>query len=371
MGLWDKLTTELIDIIEWLDESNDTLVWRFPRYQNEIKNGAKLIVRQGQAAIFVREGQIADVFASGMHELKTNNLPILSTILGWKYGFESPFKAEVYFLNLKVFTDNKWGTKNPVILRDPEFGPIRIRAFGNFAFKVSDPQKLLAEIVSTDSHFMLEEIQEQLKTLAVSSFSDALAELKVSVLDMAANYDELSRFVCERINPDFEKYGISVNRFLVENISLPENVEAALDKRSSMGILGNLNQYTQYQTANAIEAAAQNPGGETNAGLEMGMGFAMANQMMHALGSQVQATLPGAGATAPPPLPGAPVYYVAINGQQAGPFLFAQLKPLAQANQLQPSSLVWKEGMAGWEKAEDVSELKSLFSAIPPPLPKV
>jgi membrane protease subunit (stomatin/prohibitin family) len=292
--------------------------------------------------------------------------------MGWKYGFESPFKAEVYFVNARVFTDNKWGTKNPVMLRDPEFGPIRIRAFGSFTFKVSDPQKLLAEIVGTDNHFTIDEIQEQLKSLAVSSFSDALAELKVSVLDMASNYDELSRLVCDRINPDFEKYGINVNRFLVENISLPENVEAALDKSSSMGILGNMNQYTQFQTANAIEIAAKNPSGETNAGMEMGMGFAMANQMAHALGGQMQIA-GGAppSASVPPPLPGASSYYVAINGQQAGPFPVAQLKPLVQSGQFQASSLVWKEGMAGWEMAQDVIELKPLFASVPPPLPRV
>lgn len=369
MGLWDKLKTELIDLIEWLDESHETLVWRFPRYQNEIKNGAKLIVRQGQAAVFVKEGQIADVFSSGTYELETNNLPILSTILGWKYGFNSPFKAEVYFVNLRIFTDNKWGTKNPIILRDPEFGPIRIRAFGNFSFKVKDPAKLLEEIVSTDSQFTLEEIQDQLKTLAISRFSDAVAELKASILDMAANYDELSKIMCERMNPDFEHYGVLLHKFLVENISLPENVEAALDKRSSMGIIGNLNQYTQYQTANAIEVAAQNPSGDANAGMELGMGFAMANQMAHTLSGQMQA--PSSGTVMPPPIPAQLSFFVAIDGKQAGPFPIAQLTQMAQANQLQRSTLVWKEGMANWLNAGDVAELKSLFASMPPPLPGV
>jgi len=248
MSFWDKITGEFIDIIEWVDDSNDTLVWRFERYQNEIKNGAKLTVRQQQVAILVNEGQIADIFTSGMYELSTENMPVLSTLQGWKYGFNSPFKAEVYFVNLRTFTDNKWGTKNPVMLRDPEFGPVRIRAFGNFNIKVGDPEKLLKEIVGTDGHFTLDEIHAQLKTLAVSRFSDAVAESKIPILDLAANYDELSELMKQRMNPDFEQYGLRLNSFLVENISLPPNVEQALDKRSSMGIIGNLNQYTHGQS---------------------------------------------------------------------------------------------------------------------------
>ncbi len=203
MDLWNKLTGELIDIIEWTDDSNDTLVWRFERYENEIKNGAKLIVRQQQVAIFVNEGQIADVFSSGTYELTTQNLPILTTLEGWKYGFHSPFKAEVYFISLRTFTDNKWGTQNPVMLRDAEFGPVRIRAFGNFTFKVTDPRLLLNEIVGTDGHFTLVELDTQFKALVVSGFSDAIAESRIPILDMAANYTEVSNQVCERLGADF------------------------------------------------------------------------------------------------------------------------------------------------------------------------
>ncbi|PMN94294.1 SPFH domain-containing protein [Enterovibrio norvegicus] len=374
MGLWDKITGEFIDIVEWIDNSNDTLVWRFERYQNEIKNGAQLTVRPGQAAIFINEGQIADIFEPGMYELTTANLPILSTLKGWKHGFNSPFKAEVYFVNLRTFTDNKWGTKNPIMLRDPEFGPIRIRAFGNFDIKVSNPKKLLEEVVGTDGQFTLDEIQSQLRTLAVSRFSDAVAESKLPVLDMAANYDEFSTFLCTKMDDDFARYGLSLQKFLVENISLPENVEAALDKRSSMGILGNLNQYTQFQAANAMETAANNPGGGANAGMEMGMGFAMANQMAQSLNNQNSQqqnvnTQQAAAPVAPPPLPAQAQFFVAINGQQTGPFGLDVIQAKVQSQEITRQTLVWKEGMASWTGAADVSELRNLFGAVPPPIP--
>ncbi len=372
MGLWDKLTGEFIDIIQWTDDSNDTLVWRFERYGNEIKNGAKLTVRQSQVAIFVNEGQIADLFTEGMYELSTQNLPILSTLKGWKYGFSSPFKAEVYFINLRTFTDNKWGTKNPIPLRDPEFGPIRLRAFGNFNIRVNDPKKLLQEIVGTDGHFTVDEIQSQLKTLAVTRFSDAIGECRIPVLDMASNYDELSDLMRTKMNPDFAPYGLELTLFLIENISLPAVVEEALDKRSSMGILGNLNQYTQYQAANAMEEAAKNPGGDASAGIGMGMGFAVANQMsQHMMNQQAGAAQGGQSAPppGPPPLPGQKPYFAAINGQQAGPFPPDQLKQKAQSGEISRDTLVWCEGMANWTKAGEVDELKSLFASMPPPLP--
>ncbi len=369
MAIWDKITGELIDIVEWIDESNDTLVWRFERYQNEIKNGAQLVVRQNQAAVFVNEGQVADVFSSGMHELSTSNLPILSTILGWKYGFNSPFKAEVYFVNLRTFTDNKWGTKNPIMLRDPEFGPIRIRAFGNFNIKVDDPHKLVKEIVGTDGHFTLGEISSQLKTLAITRFSDAVAESKIPVLDLAANYDELSDLMRKKMDPDFEQYGLTLQKFLVENISLPPNVEEALDKRSSMGILGNLNQYAQFQAANAMEEAAKNPSGDAGAGVGMGMGFAMANQMGQMYSNPQGQVQQPSGPASPPPLPTETNYFVAVGGQQTGPFPKSVLIQKIRGNEVTKDSLVWAEGMAAWTKAGDVADLNSLFGSMPPPIP--
>lgn len=367
MGIWDKLKNELIDIIEWTDDSNDTMVWRFPRYQNEIKNGAQLTVRESQVAVFVSEGKIADVYQPGRYELTTANMPILTTIRGWKYGFNSPFKVEVYFVNTKNFTDQKWGTKNPIMLRDVEFGPIRLRAFGTFAIRVSDAGLFIKEIAGTQAHFTTEEVTEQLRNMIITRFSDAVAESKIPILDLAANYDELSKFITTKIDPEFGEYGLKITKFLVENISLPQEVEQALDKRSSMGILGNLSQYAQFQAANAMEAAAKNPGGGASDGMGLGMGFAMAQQMGQMFNQQGNAQ----GTSGPPPLPGANAqFFVAVNGQQQGPYAVPALQQLVQQGTLTRDTLVWKQGLASWIKASEASELNSLFGAVPPPLPK-
>src|SRR5262245_46029358 len=253
MGLFDKLRGELIDIIEW-NESGDSqlLAYRFPRYNNEIKYGAKLVVREGQAAVFVNQGQLADVFPPGTYTLETRNLPILSTLLGWMYGFESPFKAEVYFASTRLFTDLKWGTKNPIMLRDAEFGPVRLRAFGTYALRVGVAGIFIRQIVGTDHRFTADQITEQLRNFIVSRFTDLLGEKKIPALDLAGNYDELGQFVTERLKPEFVAYGLELHNLLVENISLPPEVEQALDKRTSMGVVGNLDAYTRFQTANSI-----------------------------------------------------------------------------------------------------------------------
>lgn len=372
MGIWDKLRGEFIDIIEWTDDSNDTMVWRFPRYQNEIKNGAKLTVRESQTAVLVNEGQIADIYTPGLYTLTTQNMPVLTTLKGWKYGFDSPFKVEVYFINTKNFTDQKWGTKNPIMLRDAEFGAVRLRAFGTYAIKVTDAGRFIREIAGTQSHFTTDEVTEQLRNLIMTRFTDAVAESKIPVLDLAANYDELSAFISEKINPEFNEYGLQVTKFLVENISLPEEVEKMLDKRTSMGILGNLNQYTQFQAANAMEQAAKTEGGSAGAGMGMGMGFAMANQMgqMYNNNNQPQAQ-PQASPGTPPPLPGqsAVQFFVAVNGQQQGPYPIATLQQMVQQGSLTRDTLVWYQGMAAWTKASEVAELASLFAQVPPPLP--
>ena len=364
MGLLDKIRGEFIDIIEWTDPSNDTMVYRFQRLDNEIKMGAKLTVREGQAAVFVNKGQIADVFGPGMYTLETDNMPILSTIMGWKHGFHSPFKAEVYFVSTRRFTDLKWGTKHPVALRDPEFGPVRLRAFGTYTIKVQDAGTLIKEIVGTDGHFTTDEVTDQLRNMIVSRFADIVGESKIPVLDLAANYDELGEFITKKIGPEFGAYGLEVTKMLVENISLPEAVEEALDKRSSMGIIGNLQQYTQFQTANAMEEAAKNPGGMAAGGMGMGMGFAMANQMGQSMGSAQQSP------QSPPPIPAAKVYHLAINGQQHGPFPTEALQPYIQNGQLTADTLVWCQGMANWTPAGQVADLASLFGSTPPPLPQ-
>lgn len=365
MGLWDSIKHQLIDIVQWLDESNDTMVFRFERYANEIKYGAKLVVRESQNAVFVNEGKIADVFKPGTYTLTTQNLPILSTLLGWKYGFESPFKAEVYFVNTKRFTDLKWGTKNPIMLRDAEFGPLRLRAFGTYALRVKDPAQLIREIAGTNGHFTVEEITEQIRNMIVSRFADALGESKIPALDLAANYSELGDFLAKKIQPDFDPYGIEVLNLMVENISLPPEVEKVLDQRTSMGVIGNLQAYTQFQTANAIPDAAKNPGGLAAAGVGLGMGIGMAGQMAPAL-----APNPGASA-APPPLPQqASSFFVGVGGQQAGPYDMQTLQQQVLSGRLTKESLVWKNGMPQWTAAGQVPELANLFNNAPPPLPK-
>ena len=365
MGLWDKIKHELIDIIEWTDESSNTMVWKFPRFQNEIKNGAQLTVRESQLAVLVNEGKIADVYQPGRHQLTTQNMPVLTTIMGWKYGFNSPFKVDVYFVNTKNFTDQKWGTKNPIMLRDAEFGPIRLRAFGSYTVKVSDAGMFIKEIAGTQSHFTTEEITDQLRNLIITRFTDTIGESKIPVLDLAANYDELSKFVSDKINPEFNEYGLSVTKFLVENVSLPPEVESALDKRSSMGILGNLNQYAQFQAANAMESAAKNPGG-ANPGIELGMGLAMAQQMGQMMNQQNQQQ----NTNQPPPIPGLVQYFIAVNGQQQGPYTLQVIQQMVTQGSFTRETMVWKQGMSEWLKAGDVTDLKGLFGSMPPPIPK-
>ncbi len=359
MSLWDKLRGELVDIIEWQSGDRETMVWRFPRYDNAIKNGAKLIVRESQMAAVISEGMLTDLFNQpGTYTLTTQNLPILSTLKGWKYGFESPFKVDVYFVSLRTFTDRKWGTKNPIMLRDPEFGPVRLRAFGNFSIKVSDPATLLKNVVGTDGRFTIDEIGDQLRDMLVARFADALAESKIPILDLAANYDQLGQFIRQRIEPDFEQFGLQVATLHVENISLPPAVEQALDKRTSMGIVGDLHKYTQYQVATSLEEAAKNPAGAGP--VVMGVGMTMANQAVAA----------STAAPTPPPLPQVTNYHVVINGQQAGPFDAMKFPDLIAAGQVGPQTLVWKPGMPNWTPAASVPELATFFQTTPPPIPQ-
>ncbi|MFL5753925.1 MAG: SPFH domain-containing protein [Bacteroidia bacterium] len=372
MGLFDKLKNEFIDIIEWVDASTDTIVWKFPRYQNEIKMNAKLTVRESQVALFLNEGTMADVFQPGMYTLQTQNMPILSTLKGWKYGFNSPFKADVYFVNTKQFTNQQWGTKNPVMIRDAEFGPVRLRAHGTFSFKVKDAALFYKEIVGTNPDFTVEEIYDQLRNLAVTRGMDAVAESKIPILDLTSNYDELSKVITDKIRPEFNELGLEMTKFLIGNISLPPEVEAALDKRSSMGIIGNLGAYTQYQAANSMEEAAKNPaGGMMGAGMGMGMGMGMANQMgnMYQQNQFNPQTGMNNNNQTPPPPPPVSQYFVAVNGQQTGPFNLQQLQAMAQSGQFTRASVVWKQGMSGWLAAETQPELAGLFSAVPPPPP--
>ncbi len=360
MGLWDKLKGQLIDIIEWLDDMPDTMVYRFYRPDNEIMNGAKLIVREGQVAALVNQGQLADVFVPGTYTLTTANLPILSNLMGWKYGFSSPFKAEVYFVSTRVFTDRKWGTKNPIMLRDPEFGMVRLRAFGVFAVKVKYPPVFLREIVGTSSRFSVDDINDQLRDLVTSRFTDALGSSKLAALDLAGNYDQLANFICSKIEPDFAGFGVELTKLVVENISLPPEVEQAMDKRTSMGVIGNLNAYSQFQTANAIGDAAKNPTGMAGVGASLGAGMAMAQQFAQTASQQ---------AISPPPMPQETAFFVALDGHQAGPFDRAKLQEVTTAGKLTPTTLVWAHGMPKWTPASEVPALADLFTDAPPPLP--
>lgn len=366
MGLFDKFKNEFIDIIEFLDNSNNTIVFRFERYQNEIKNGAKLIVREGQVAVFINEGVLADVFSPGTYTLETSNMPILSTLKGWKYGFNSPFKAEVYFVSTRNFIDQKWGTKNAITLDDERFGMLEIRAFGSYTFKIADARKFITEIVGTDGEFTTEEVSGQLKSSIVTLFTDAIGEAKLPVESYAANLNEISSTIFGFMKDDFANYGIEVSKFLLENVSMPEEIKKEIFELSRLNRI-DLSKLTQYKTAQAIEAAAKNPSGIAGAGVGMGAGFAMGNQMENAFSNPVQQ--PITNQQAPPPLPTSISYFVAINNQQSGPFGESQLNEMVRNGQLTRETLVWNQGMAGWQKSETISELQKMFSLTPPPLP--
>lgn len=381
MALFNKIKQkafgEFIDIIEWTDDTSDTMIWRFPRYNSEIKNGAQLTVRETQVAVLVNEGQFADVFQPGRHELTTSNMPILTTIRGWKYGFNSPFKVDVYFVNTKQFLNQRWGTANPIMMRDPEFGPIRLRAFGSYNFRVQeDPIPFIKNVAGTSGEFTTEGISEQLRNFVITKFTDYLGESKIAALDLAANMNEFSQELTIGLKDDFAEYGIELTRFLVENISLPEAVEEALDRRTSMGVIGNMTAYTQMQFADSLKDSANNPAGGGNlagdamgAGIGLAMAGQMAGQMMNPQGEQSQNPAgfnPQQGA--PPPMPPQVMVHVAVDGVQQGPFPMAQLQQMVQQGQLTPDTLVWTAGMAGWAAANSVPALSQMFGAVPPPL---
>ncbi|QJC50254.1 zinc-ribbon domain-containing protein [Paenibacillus albicereus] len=282
MGIFDFLKGQFIEVIEWLDGTGD-MVYRFPVYDNAIKMGAKLVVRESQAAIFVNEGQIADVFGPGTYTLSTQNLPVLTALRSWKYGFNSPFKADVYFVSTRNFTQLKWGTTNPVLMRDAEFGMVRLRGYGTYALRVGDPALFLKEIFGTQASFSAEAIAGYLKSLIVSGVSDLLGESRIPAIDLAASYDELSQTAAAKLQPRFAGMGLSLTALTVENLSLPEEVEKAVDRRSSMGVVGNLDTYLKYQSAEAVREAANNPGGDAGAGIGLGAGMAMGQALGRAL----------------------------------------------------------------------------------------
>ncbi|WP_340243033.1 SPFH domain-containing protein [Roseobacter sp. HKCCA2468] len=370
MPIFDFLSGQFIDVIEWTDDTRDTLVYRFEREGHEIKYGAKLTVREGQVAVFIHEGQLADVFTPGLYMLETNNMPIMTSLQHWDHGFKSPFKSEIYFVSTQRFTDLKWGTKNPVMLRDPEFGPIRLRAFGTYTVRVSDAARFMTEIVGTDGEFTTDEISFQIRNIIVQQFCQTVANSAIPVLDMAANTAEFAKLIAARISDTITQYGLSLPELYIENISLPEAVEAALDKRSSMGILGDMKTYTQFAAAEAMQAAAQNPQGDggMGAGLGMGLGIGAAQAAFQA-GPWGAAPVAPVAPAAPPPPPVEHVWHIAENGATKGPFSKASLGRMATDGTLTRDTLVWTAGQDGWMRAEDVRELAQLFTILPPPPP--
>jgi membrane protease subunit (stomatin/prohibitin family) len=347
MSLFSRLGHELIDIVQWTEDRQDILSHRFQRFNNELKNGAKLTVREGQLAVMVNEGQlgkdqVADVFKPGMYELSTHNLPILSTLQGWKYGFDSPFRAEVYFFNTRKFTDLKWGTAGPAIMRDSEFGAVR---------------------------FTTEDIEANLRGKVGIRVKEVMPEIGVPVIDLSAKIVVVGDKIRERIAADFEKMGLELCEVQVQNIGLPEEVEHAIDQQGAMRAIGNMQNFSQYQAAQAIRDAAKNEG---SAGAVLGLGVGnMFGQSMGGVLQQPGQVGPGIGAApaAPPPIPGAVSFFVAVNGQQAGPFDLTALRNQASAGGFTRDTLVWKQGMTGWAKASEQPDLASLFSGAPPPVP--
>jgi len=362
MSIFDFLSGQFIDVIHWTDDTRDTMVWRFERHGHEIKYGAKLTVREGQAAVFIHEGQLADVFTPGLYMLETNNMPIMTSLQHWDHGFKSPFKSEIYFVNTTRFSDLKWGTKNPIILRDPEFGPTRVRAFGTYTVKVSDPARFMSEIVGTDGEFTMDEISFQIRNIIVQEFSRVLATSGIPVLDMAGNTADLGKLVADQISATIASYGLVIPELYVENISLPPAVEAVLDKRTSMGVVGDLNRYTQFQAAEAL-AADGAAGAAMATGMGAGLGMAMGGQM-------AQVGPWGARPAAPPPPPPVEhVWHIAENGATRGPFSKASIGRMATDGTLNRDTHVWTQGQDGWKKAEEVGELAQLFTVMPPPPP--
>ncbi|MFT6143619.1 MAG: membrane protease subunit (stomatin/prohibitin family) [Myxococcota bacterium] len=379
MGLWDTLKqhagAQFLDVIQWLDDSNDTMVYRFPIFNQAITDKSKLVVREGQAAVFIHEGVMSDVFGPGTYTLDTRNAPITGFFQSISYGLNMPYKGDIYFIDTTQFTENRWGTSNPVMMRDAEFGPVRIRAFGIYSFRVTDPEVFLKQVVGTDGLFTTDEITGQLKRKLVSGLADTIGKAKIPVLDLAANYMDLGDQLRDRMNPAFnESYGITLTDFTIENISLPANVEKALDDRSRMGVLGNLGAYQQLKSADAIEVAAGNTG-LGGAGVGMGVGFGMGNMMGNQMsGSMNQAGpfnaqqgMQGGPAPVPPPVPGQETWHY------NGPTGQAQLKTAELVQRITQdrsgNHQVWKAGMAAWQSWKDVPELATALPPGPPPMP--
>ncbi len=375
MGLWDTITSQakaqFLDVLQWLDDSKNTLVYRFPVFNQAIQDGGKLVVREGQAAVFVSEGRLSDVFGPGTYELSTRTKAVWSFFESIQYGLNMPYKGDVYFVSTRQYTDQKWGTANPIMMRDKDLGAVRIRAFGAFAYRITDPAVFLRELVGTAGLFTTEDINGQLKRKLVSALADTIAESKIPVLDLAQQYMDLGDALRQRLSGGFqESYGITLTDFVVENISLPPEVEQMLDKRTSMGLVGDMNAFTQFQAANAMEQAAGRPGGG-GALLEAGLGLAMGNAMGQQLGRAQQGSgvfNPQVGLGGPPsPPPGAEprFHYKGPGGQ--GEYSAREIAAFVQQNRAGTHN-VWATGWPGWKAWSDVPEVATLLPPTPPPI---
>jgi membrane protease subunit (stomatin/prohibitin family) len=355
MTLRDIIKGEFIDIVEWLETSPDTIVSRFSRPNNEIKNGAQLIVRPGQQAVFVDQGEVADVFTPGQYDLTTSNLPILSRLRGWKYGFASPFKADVIFVSTRQFAGARWGTKTPVMTTDANLGPVRLRAYGTFGIRVSNPELLVRELVGSNDVLVIQQISDQLRDLIVARFADTLAELKIPVLDLAAHYVELGDEAGRRLAPEMARFGLEITQMIVESVALPDEVAATLDQRTRIALIGDIGTYAQLQAADAVRDAARNPG-SGGAGAAIGVGLALGQTMAASTAAAM-----GAKPAIPPAIPQA-AFYLAVEGKPEGPFDIAALRARFKNGVLTRDTLVWRDGMPTWLPAADVPEVASLLS---------
>ncbi|MQY17320.1 SPFH domain-containing protein [Nocardia macrotermitis] len=398
MGLMDKIRNEFIDIIEWLDETNTTLAWRFPRYDNEIKNGAQLIVREGQHALFVYRGQLADQYQPGHYQLTSENMPIMSTLQGWKYGFNSPFRSEVYYINTRPVTDLRWGTPQPVTVRDPDFKMVQVRANGTTIVRVTDPAAFLRQVIGTESVVDMEQITELIRRNITLAFSDMVMASGLGAIDLQGRQVELSDKLREFVAQRVQSFGLGVDQVTM-TISLPEEIQQAMTRGVARGVeaggflsnVGDLNRYQQAQAADAMLAAAQNEGGgPMGAAIQAGFGVALGGQIAGNQGGYQQQGYPqqqggyppqgypqqpgyppqpgGQPTPPPPPLPSQQQFHIDLNGQAAGPYPAEQLRQFVASGQLTPKTNVWSNGMASWAAAETVPALQGLFNR-PPPLP--
>jgi len=398
MGFWDWVKGQFIDVIEWLDDSHDILVYRFERYGNEIKYGAKLIVRPGQVAIFVSEGKIGDIFKPGTYVLETKNLPILTSLQHWDHGFNSPFKAEVYFISTARFTNLKWGTKGQIVIPDPTFGTVPIRAYGSYEIRVKDPVKFLREVVGTDGLFTTDEIKGQLNNLIASNLPKAIGEFGISVRELAFHYRELGEKVREYLQSLFENYGLNLEQLVIENVSLPDRIVKAIEERVSQNIIGNLDNYIKYKMAEGLEK-----GGDSSSIVGMGVAMGMASQMGKLFGGDGKAGVTGqstgtgwegggagisgqpgvsqpgitqsrsiqpetsqSGLTPPPP-PGAESYYIAKGSKTFGPYSVNTLREMVLRGEINGDTYIWKPGMGEWKRLQEVKP--ELLPPPPPPPP--